>query len=104
MVDKEDHSIAVRIGLQLRMLGGVIGVAASTASRLSSVLKPAELSVLLKSTEAILTFPPDVQIHVREVYAMAYRSQITLAAAFSVAELVAVAMIWKRQNVRYSKE
>ncbi|KAJ5318018.1 major facilitator superfamily domain-containing protein [Penicillium antarcticum] len=111
VVDKEDQSIALGIGLQLRMLGGVLGVAASTAilnhyldSRLSSVLKPAELAALLRSTEAILTFDHDVQIHVREIYAMAYSAQITLAAAFSVSQLVALAMIWKRQNFRYSKE
>jgi hypothetical protein len=58
----------------------------------------------LATTEAILTFPPDFQAHVLETYAMAYRSQITLAVAFSVAQLVAVATIWKRQYVRYLKE
>jgi hypothetical protein len=86
-------------------------VAASTAmlnhyldSRLPWVLKPMELSALWQITEAILTFPPDFQAHVLEVYAMAYRSQITLAVAFSVAQLVAVATIWKRQYVRYLKE
>jgi hypothetical protein len=93
------------------MLGGVIGVAASTAilnhcldSRLPWILKPVELSALSKITEAILTFPSEFQIHVLEVYAMAYGSQITLAVAFSVAQLDAVAIIWKRQNVRYSKD
>lgn len=110
VVDKKDQSIALGIGLQLRMLGGVLGVAASTAilnhyleSRLSGVLQPAQLDALLEATEAILTFPPDVQIHVREVYAAAYSASVKLAAAFSVAELAALAMIWKRQNVRYSK-
>jgi hypothetical protein len=71
------------------MLGGVIGVAASTAilnhyldSRLPWVLKPAELSALWRITEAVLTFPSDFQIHALAVYAMAYRSQITLVVAF----------------------
>jgi hypothetical protein len=86
-------------------------VAASTAilshyldSRLPSVVKPAELSALWKIAEGILTFPSEFQIHVLEVYTMAYGSQITLAVAFSVAQLDAVAIIWERQNVRYAKD
>jgi hypothetical protein len=111
VVDKKDQSIALGIGLQLRMLGGVLGVAASTAilnhylkSRLSSMIRPEELAALLKTTEAIRTFSPEIQIRVREVYAMAYSMQVKLSASFSVAQLLAIAMIWRRQNIRYSKQ
>ena len=111
VVDKKDQSIALGIGLQLRMLGGVLGVAASAAilnhylqSRLSSILPPEELSALLETTEAILAFPPDIQIRAREVFAMGYSAQIKLSAAFSVAQLLALAMIWRRPNIRYLKE
>ncbi|GAA90147.1 efflux pump antibiotic resistance protein [Aspergillus luchuensis IFO 4308] len=111
VVNEKDQSIALGIGLQLRMLGGVLGVAASAAilnhylqSRLSSILPPEELSALLETTEAILTFPPEIQISVREVFAMAYSAQIKLSAAFSVAQLLALAMIWRRPNIRYLKE
>ncbi|GFF73970.1 efflux pump antibiotic resistance protein [Aspergillus udagawae] len=111
VVDKKDQSIALGIGLQLRMLGGVLGVAASTAilnhyltSRLSSMIRPEELTALLKTTEAIRTFSPEIQIRVREIYAMAYSMQVKLSASFSVAQLLAIAMIWRRQNIRYSKQ
>ncbi|KAK2872009.1 hypothetical protein FQN49_002629 [Arthroderma sp. PD_2] len=111
VVDVEDQSTALGVGIQLRMLGGVLGVAASTAilfhlleSRLSSTLRPGELNDLLKRTETIRNFPPEVQLHVREVYAAAFSMQMKLSGAFSVAQLLAVAMIWKRQNVRYSKQ
>ncbi|KAJ5100127.1 major facilitator superfamily domain-containing protein [Penicillium argentinense] len=110
VVDLEDQSTAVGIGVQLRMLGGVLGVAASTSilhhylkSRLSDTIRPGELSALLKTTESIKAFSPEIQFRVHEVYAMAYSMQMKLAGAFSVAQLLAVVMIWKRQNVRYSK-
>jgi uncharacterized membrane protein len=111
VVEIEDQSIALGIGIQLRMLGGVLGVAASTAilfhyleSRLSSTLQPSQLAALLKTTEAIRTFSPETQIHVREVYADAYSMQMKMCGAFSAAQLFAVAMIWKKKNLRYSKD
>jgi hypothetical protein len=110
VVDKEDQSIALGIGIQLRMLGGVLGVAASTTilnhyleSRLSSTLQPKGLNDLLASTETIRTLSPEVQLRVREVYAMAYSMQMKLSGAFSAGQLFAVTMIWKKQNVRFSK-
>lgn len=110
VVDEEDQSIALGIGLQLRMLGGVLGVAASTAilnhylqSRLASTIPREELSALLYTTEAIRSFSSEMQIRVREVFATAYSMQIKLSAAFSVAQLLALAMIWRRQPIRYSK-
>lgn len=110
VVDCDDQSIAMGIGIQLRMLGGVLGVAISTAilfhylkGRLSSEIQPAELATLLNTFEAIETFSPEVQVRVRDVYAMAYSMHMKLAGASSLAQLLAVAIVWKRQNVRYSK-
>ncbi|CAG8360437.1 unnamed protein product [Penicillium salamii] len=110
VVEIEDQNIALGIGIQLRMLGGVLGIAASSAilfhyiqSRLSYTLQPDELAALLKTTEAIKTFSPASQLQVREVYATAYSMQMKMCGAFSAAQIFAVAMIWKRQNVRYSK-
>lgn len=110
VVDIEDQSIALGIGIQLRMLGGVLGVAAATAilfhyveTRLSTTLSPSELAALLKTTETIRSFKPETQIRVREIYAVAYSMQMKMCGAFSAAQILAVAMIWKRKNVRYSK-
>ncbi|KAJ5329667.1 major facilitator superfamily domain-containing protein [Penicillium brevicompactum] len=110
VVDIEDQSIALGIGIQLRMLGGVLGIATSSAilfhyiqSRLSSTLSPGEMAALLKTTEAIETFSPENQLHVREVYAIAYNMEMKMCGAFAAAQALAVAMIWKRDNVRFSK-
>ncbi|KAJ5104224.1 major facilitator superfamily domain-containing protein [Penicillium argentinense] len=110
VVDQKDQAAAVGIGIQFRTLGGVLGVAASTSilnhylkSRLASILGPSELAALLKTTQFIRALSPDVQVRVQEVYALAYGAQMKLAGAFSVAQLLAVAMMWKTENVRFSK-
>lgn len=111
VVEQKDQSAAVGIGIQFRTLGGVLGVAASAAilnhylqSRLSATLLPSQLAELSKTTESIALLSPDVQNQVRTVYAIAYNMQMRLAGAFSVAQLLAVGMMWKRNNVRFSKE
>ncbi|KAF7588744.1 hypothetical protein BBP40_005270 [Aspergillus hancockii] len=110
VVEGKDQSIALSTGLQLRMLGGVLGVAASSTilhnylkDTLSEALSPEQLGGLLHSGDAIRALPPDTQTLAREAYSVAYSEMMKLAGAFSVAQLVAVAMIWKRTNVRYIK-
>lgn len=110
VVDQDDQSAAVGIGIKFRTLGGVLGVAASTTilnhyiqSRLSSNLLPSELVALSETTESIMLLSPDIQTRVREVYAAAYNAQMKLAGSFSIAQLFAVAMMWKRDNVRFYK-
>lgn len=110
VVDHDDQAAAVGIGIQFRTLGGVLGVAASAAilnhfieSRLSAILDPMEKAALARSTQSIMTLTPDVQIHIREVYALSYNAQMKLAASFSAAQFLAIAMIWKKDNVRFSK-
>ncbi|GMF67505.1 unnamed protein product [Aspergillus oryzae] len=110
VVDGKDQSIALSTGLQLRMLGGVLGVAASTTilhnylrSRLSVTLDPDQVSLLLSSSNAIGIFSPYIQLQIRQAYSVAYSAQVKLAGGFSVAQLLSVAMIWKRSNVRYLK-
>ncbi|OQE28648.1 hypothetical protein PENSTE_c003G06388 [Penicillium steckii] len=110
VVDHDDQAAAVGIGIQFRTLGGVLGVAASAAilnhfieSRLSAILDPMEKAALARSTQSIMTLTPDVQNHIREVYALSYNAQMKLAASFSAAQFLAIAMIWKKDNVRFSK-
>ncbi|GAB1195103.1 hypothetical protein APSETT444_004357 [Aspergillus pseudonomiae] len=110
VVDGKDQSIALSTGLQLRMLGGVLGVAAAATilhdylkNRLSGTLNPDQLDRLLASSDTIEMFPPSIQLQVREAYSAAYSAQVRLAGGFAVAQLLAVALIWKRSNVRYLK-
>ncbi|KAJ5720442.1 uncharacterized protein N7483_008376 [Penicillium malachiteum] len=111
VVEGEDHAAAIGIGIQFRTLGGVLGIAASTTilnhyltSRLASHISPQALAELQQTTESIKQLSPESQVYIREVFAMAYSMQMKLAGAFAAAQILAVAMIWKRgANVRYLK-
>ncbi|KAE8388906.1 major facilitator superfamily domain-containing protein [Aspergillus alliaceus] len=110
VVEEKDQSIALSTGLQLRMLGGVLGVAASTTilhnylkNRLTGTLSSEQLGLVISSSDAIGLFSPGTQLRIRQAYSVAYSEQVKLAGAFSVAQLLSVAMIWKRTNVRYLK-
>lgn len=105
-----DQSIALGTGFQLRMLGGALGIAAGTAilhshtqSGLSSLLPADEVDALSVSTQLINTLTPEIQTRVQEVYAEAYGMQMKMIGGFSVAQFLALALVWKRQNVRIVK-
>ncbi|KAJ5716145.1 major facilitator superfamily domain-containing protein, partial [Penicillium malachiteum] len=111
VVEEDDHATAIGIGIQFRTLGGVLGIAASTTilnhyltSRLAGHLSPQVLAELQQTTDSIKQLSPESQVYIREVFAMAYSMQMKLAGAFSAAQVLAVALIWKRGgNVRYLK-
>ncbi|KAL4798965.1 major facilitator superfamily domain-containing protein [Aspergillus venezuelensis] len=111
VVDEEDQAIALGTGLQLRMLGGALGVAIATAilnsrlkSDLGSLLSQSELDEVLDSAQAINSLRPSVQDTVRKVFAGAYNQQMKAAGGFSVAQLLVVGLIWKRKQVRFVKD
>ena len=110
LVEEQDQAASVGIGIQFRTLGGVLGISASTTilnhylrSRLTGGVQAEDVSAILKTTEAIKYLSPEAQAHVREIFAMAYSMQMKLAGAFSAAQLLAIGMMWKRDNVRFSK-
>ncbi|KAJ5107837.1 hypothetical protein N7456_004512 [Penicillium angulare] len=110
VVEEQDQAACIGIGIQSRTLGGVLGISAATTilnyylrSRLTGNLQPQELAAVLKTSESIQYLTIEAQEHVRDVYAMAYSMQMKLAGAFSAAQLLAVGMIWKRDNIRFSK-
>ncbi|KAL4937317.1 hypothetical protein BDV06DRAFT_232667 [Aspergillus oleicola] len=111
VVDEEDQSIALGTGLQLRMLGGALGVAIATAilnSRLKgdldSLLSQQELDAVLDSAQTIGSLRPSVQDTVRRVFGDAYNQQMKAAGGFSVAQLLVVVLVWKRKQVRFVKD
>ncbi|PYH29136.1 MFS general substrate transporter [Aspergillus neoniger CBS 115656] len=110
VVAVKDQSIALGTGFQLRMLGGALGIAAATAilhshtrSGLSSLLPADEVDAFSISTQLISTLTPEMQSRVREVYAQAYSMQMKMVGGFSAAQFLALALVWKRQNVRIVK-
>lgn len=108
VVEEYDQSIALGTGLQLRMFGGALGIAIVTTimnsylkSHLPALLSPEQLSAVLDSAQVVATFPSELQVQVRQVYARAYNMQMKATWAFSIAQLLPVLLLWKKQQVRF---
>lgn len=91
--------------IQIRFLGGLIGLSIASnvmnsylKSHLKEILTPDALVALLKSPKILITFGPDLQEKIIEVFARSYDLQYTLMIAFAAAQFPAVVMIWKRKE------
>ncbi|KAF9893068.1 hypothetical protein FE257_012479 [Aspergillus nanangensis] len=107
----EDQAVAMGTTLQLRMLGGAIGVAACTTiphsylqNHLLGVIPPENIQAVVESSLALKSLPHGMQVETREIFAAAYNLQMKLAGAFSLAQIIGVVLAWKRTNVRVTKE
>lgn len=108
VVEERDQSIALGVGLQLRMFGGALGIAIVTTilnshlkSELPAVLEPGQIRAVLDSVQAFATLPAEVQLRVLRFYAEGYNRQMKAAGAFSVAQLLAACLIWRKDQVRF---
>ncbi|KAL8995318.1 MAG: hypothetical protein Q9169_004922 [Polycauliona sp. 2 TL-2023] len=96
-VEVEEADLAVTMGAitQVRVLGGVIGIAiaqvvvsSTIRSDLPSILNPAQLDALLESTASIATLSPTQASEVRRVYGNAFNLQTRMVMYFAIASLV----------------
>ncbi len=94
---------------QVRVLGGVIGLAiaqavllSSVRSHLISVLTPSQLDLLLSSTTYIASLPPEVAQLTRQVYGDASNLQMRIIVGFAGASLIASLGAWRRHAVEYA--
>ncbi|BCS18428.1 uncharacterized protein APUU_11256S [Aspergillus puulaauensis] len=111
VVDGEDQSIGLGTGLQLRMLGGALGVAIATSilnahlkSRLGDVLDGEQLDMVLDSAQSVGLLPGELQVQVRRVFGEAYNIQMKAIGGFSAAQVLPVVLMWKRKQVRLLKD
>lgn len=79
---------------QVRVLGGLIGLAVCTAvlfesvkSQLSSILSARQLTSLLQSTNSIAEFSPAQQDATRSVYGAAFNLQMRIVMGFTIGSL-----------------
>lgn len=91
--------------IQIRFLGGLIGLSIASnvmnsylKSHLKEILTADALVALLKSPKILMTFGPDLQEKIIEVFARSYDLQYTLMIAFAAAQFPAAVMIWKRKE------
>jgi uncharacterized membrane protein YdcZ (DUF606 family) len=107
-VELEDHAVAIGAITQVRVLGGVIGLAivqatliADLKSRLAGILTPQQLSGVLASTERIALLPPEEARITRHVYGEAANRQMRIVMGFAIAGLLVSLFGWRRHAVEF---
>ncbi|KAM7204961.1 Major facilitator superfamily domain containing protein [Rhypophila sp. PSN 637] len=110
-VEAKDVGVAFGSITQIRVLGGLIGIAVGqallnaqlTTSELTSVLSPEKLASLLKSTDAIEGFRPEEKDATARAYGEAFNTQNRVMLGFGAAGLLACLGAWKRKPVEFAE-
>lgn len=91
---------------QFRYLGGAIGLAivanilnSFLNSRLSQLLSPEEVALLLQCSDVVQSFSPGLQEFIREAFGDGYNIMIKVLAGISAAQLPAAILMWKRNQI-----
>ncbi|KAK9414517.1 putative Efflux pump FUS6 [Seiridium unicorne] len=107
-VTGEDSGIAIGAITQIRVLGGLIGVAiaqavlsAQVSDGLSMVLGPDQLSAITQSPEAISQFSPSARRAIVKVYGDAFNLQTKIMIGLSAAGLMACLGAWRRTPTEF---
>ncbi|KAL8640452.1 MAG: hypothetical protein Q9226_008745 [Calogaya cf. arnoldii] len=104
-VEVDDSDLAVTMGsiTQVRVLGGVIGIAiaqvllsSTIRSSLPSILNPAQLDALLESAATISKLSPAQATEVRRIYGHAFNRQTRTVMYFAIASLVVSIVAFRR--------
>jgi hypothetical protein len=92
--------------IQIRMLGGAIGLAASsailngyTSSHLSSFLSPEQLSSIMQSSNSVSSLPPALQEATRKWFAGGFTQQMILVAASAGASLLTALIVGPKKRL-----
>ncbi|RPA95467.1 putative MFS multidrug transporter [Choiromyces venosus 120613-1] len=104
VVDAKDQAVVMGAITQIRVLGGTVGLAISATllsnrvkTRLPEFLNPQELAGLLRSSQALKTFDPEIRDRVRLVYAEAYNQQMILLTGFAAASLLSLGLSFEKK-------
>ncbi|KAF7899396.1 hypothetical protein EAE99_012317 [Botrytis elliptica] len=105
VVEGRDLAISGGSLLQFRVLGGVLGLAISTAimnnhltSHLTPLLGAEQLSLLLQSTREIENLSEELRIETVKAFAYGYNMQMKVNVAFSVVQVLIVGVMWTRNG------
>jgi len=108
-VSADDNAVAMGAITQVRVLGGIIGLAivqaillASLRSDLSGVLTPSQLAEILSSSRNIASLPPATAQLTRAAYGHASNVQMRIVAGFGGASLLVGLCTYRRQKVKFA--
>ncbi|OJJ97003.1 hypothetical protein ASPACDRAFT_33913, partial [Aspergillus aculeatus ATCC 16872] len=99
-----DQATAMGLTLQARMIGASLGVAIVNSILIDYVKGHLPATEAAAADPNLLSgFPTATQEEIRKVYAVGYNRQMYAVGAFGAAQLIAVALMWKREQVRFVK-
>ena len=103
-----DWHVATATGamIQIRMLGGAIGLAIAstmlnsyTTSHLSSFLTPVEIESISQTSSAMSSLPPVSQDATRRIFAEGFNLQMVLVAASTGIAILTSLLVWRRPHL-----
>ncbi|KAL3472348.1 hypothetical protein BJX99DRAFT_262332 [Aspergillus californicus] len=103
VVRKDDQSIAVGLSLQTRMLGASLGIAIVNSILVNYVKAHIDPIEAAADPNALSGFSPDAVQRIREVYGAGYNLQMKAVGAFSAAQFLVVALMWRKDQARFVK-
>jgi hypothetical protein len=106
-------AVAMGAATQIRVLGGTIGLAICSAllsnhvtAQTSGFLNVGQEAAVLQSFRNIQNLPPELQIRVREVYAVGYNQQMRVMLYFCIASLVSLSLLaeWPPRRLQTTED
>ncbi|KAK3307163.1 major facilitator superfamily transporter [Chaetomium strumarium] len=113
VVKQRDMAVTMGAATQIRVLGGTIGLAICSAllsnhvtRETSGLLTPEQQSALLQSFQSIRSLSPELQVKVREVYAVGYSQQMRVMLYFCIVSLVSLSLLfeWPPRRMRTTED
>ncbi|KAK4125841.1 MFS general substrate transporter [Parathielavia appendiculata] len=113
VVKHGDMAVTMGAATQIRVLGGTIGLAISSAllsnhvtSQTAGFLTSAEQAALLKTSQSIRQLSSELQVSVREIYAAGYNQQMRVMLYFCVASLTSLVLLveWPPRRLQTSDD
>lgn len=102
-VEKEDHAVSMGAITQIRVLGGLVGIALSQAilsdrvnADLANILPPNQLAALYRTIGSIRTFSAEQAAAVRESYGRGFNLQFRVMMYFAIGCLLVTLGCWIR--------
>lgn len=93
--------------VQLRFLGGAIGVAITSAymnsylkSSLANVLSTETLGAILQDTSVIKGLNSELQRDVKRIFAYGYATQTRILIGFTVMQFLFVGLMWRKIQMK----
>ena len=98
-------AVATGAVVQLRFLGGAVGVAITSSymnsylnSSLRTILDPDKLLAVMQDIRIIQSLPYELKLNVKQVLVHGYAMQNRILIGFTVAQVLALVLMWRKKT------